>query len=157
MIRFKKSEWRQFCEHTKNAVSRINERNMRLKVKDADHRNEIGAEECRRYDDKIDALIEKAQIRTLKSMSTNEVAFDAYQLIMFNAWRDDRDRSFGLSVIPSGVCDMNVDEHLLELQERQAIDLWKFIQDTLSRYNSGEITADEYQYFEHYEKYVVED
>lgn len=157
MIRFTKSEWRQFCEFTTNAVSRINERNRKLKVKDADHRNQIGAEECRRYDDRIDALIEKAQIRTLKSMSTNEVAFDAYQLIMFNAWRDDRDRAIGLSVTPSGVCDMNVDEHLLELQERNAVDLCKFVQDTLSRYNSEEIRPDEYQYFEHYEKYVVED
>ena len=157
MIKFKKAEWRQFCKHTETAVSRISERNRRLKVKDADHRNEIGAEECRRYDETIDALIEKAQIRTLKSMSTNEVAFDAYQLIMFNAWRDDRDRALGLNVTPSGVCDMNVDEHLLELQERKSVDLWKFIQDTLSRYNAGEITPDEYQYFEHYEKYVVEE
>lgn len=157
MIRFKKAEWKRFCEYTENAVSRIVEKNKKLKVKDADHRNAIGAEECRRYDDKIDELLEKAQIRTLRSMTTNEVAFDAYSLIMFNAWRDARDRSFGLTVVPFGVCDMNVNEHLLELQERKAVDLWKFISGTLDRYNAGEIAPNEYKHFENYQPYIVED
>ena len=156
MIRFTKNEFERFKGYTGDALDRLVEIRKKYRGRPGKTGETKELELSRKYENEIDDLISRAQLRTLADMSSDEIAFDAFKMIMFQAYRDGIQADTLGAPDPFGRYDLRIDEHLLELRERENLDLWKWVESVFDRYQAGEIPKSESEFFKNYEPFVVE-
>lgn len=154
MIKFTEKEWSEFKAITEKNVHSLVDQSRGVKA--PGERERLSLRIGDRYTNDIDAVITRAQLRTFESMSDDEIAFDGYKIIMFQAWRDHQARECGVNVDPLGSYDMKVGEHVFELQERKNVSLWKWLYSQVERYENGLVDPSEAELFKDYELYIVE-
>ena len=157
MIKFKKSEWERFKGYTGDALDRLVEIRKEYRGRSGKAGEVKEIELSRKYENEIDSLIERAQLRTLADMSSDEIAFDAFKMIMFQAYRDRIQADTIGTPDPFGRYDLRIDEHLIELRNRGNRDLCEWIEHVFDRYMTLDISKKESEYFKNYEPFVVEE